>query len=369
MTDDVHLASDTIDRYLAGAASAADCARLKRTVGEQEGEALARLRHGFAQRAAFAAPSVEAAWGTWTQQHDRANADHAVVRRGARRSLTPSFFDRSWTTAQVFGATASIAVLALSVGVAVSRTATRSVQQYGTLAGERRVVTLHDGTIVRLAAATNVRVVIGSKRDGTTVSVQGAATFAVPRATRTPFIVQTATSRVRVLGTTFSVRQYSTESETRVLVTSGRVGVHAVRSDTHSHVSSYAVLDAGALGVVTDSGTIRVIPNMTADELLEQSAEELVFANRSLRDVVAELRRTYAADIRVSDSALARQHITWTVRPRVHTLDAVLDELPLMVDARIVRRNGVVLVVPGRRQRRDTVPARQSFHPETTYGR
>jgi transmembrane sensor len=226
---------------------------------------------------------------------------------------------------------------------------------YQTSAGERGVITLPDIGTITLAPATSMTVT----SEG--VSLSGQAWFALrPRAGR-PFTVRTTSAAVRVLGTSFLVRQYAHERASRVVVSEGKVSIS--RDSTAAPI----VLTARMLGVTTDSG-IALMRNVPVADYADWTHGRLVFRQVPLHQVIAELERAYDAEIRVADTLLVGQRVTITAHVGRQTLTQVLDLLAPAVDAHCARAGRAYVIAPGRanmRAPRKAVPPL----PETQYGR
>lgn len=89
--------------------------------------------------------------------------------------------------------------------------------------GEKKEVLLHDGSIVVLNSNSSITYPekFGKTRE---IKLQGEAYFKVHRNTQQPFIVQTPTVGVKVLGTSFNINAYDTLN-TKVSVLTGKVQV------------------------------------------------------------------------------------------------------------------------------------------------
>src|SRR5690606_35594665 len=98
-------------------------------------------------------------------------------------------------------------------------------QTLTTLRGPRAQFQLPDGSTVLLGPDTRLRYSHGMGQQQRLVELSGEAMFTVTHATGAPFIVRTQDALVRVLGTTFTVLQYTDESQSRVVVSAGRVSV------------------------------------------------------------------------------------------------------------------------------------------------
>lgn len=95
--------------------------------------------------------------------------------------------------------------------------------------GERRSITLADGSTVDLNARSRLRIEF-STRERRVELLDGQAFFQVVKDKRRPFIVSSGTATVRAVGTEFDV--YRRDSDTTVTVLEGRVAVYsAVRRD------------------------------------------------------------------------------------------------------------------------------------------
>ena len=91
--------------------------------------------------------------------------------------------------------------------------------------GEKRQVTLPDGTLLVLNSCSQVRYpdrFVGDLRE---VELEGEGYFRVARNEKMPFIVRTKRLDVQVLGTRFDVKSYSTDEIVSVSVESGKVQV------------------------------------------------------------------------------------------------------------------------------------------------
>jgi len=231
--------------------------------------------------------------------------------------------------------------------------------------GHRTNVRLADGSMVLLAPSTSVTMTNGEAK------ISGEAQFTiVPRSNR-PFIVRTTGAIVRVLGTRFIVRHYEGETESQVVVEDGRV---ALQANMPGRSTSTRVLSARMLAVVSDSG-IAVTTGIVVQDYIGWTQEKLVFNSVSLGDAVKALGLAYRADIRIEDSALARQKMRMEVSVADLPLSRVLDIISDVNDAHVVRHDTVYVISPGRSatQSPSRTPGRRIIphrsQPEQQYGK
>jgi transmembrane sensor len=242
---------------------------------------------------------------------------------------------------------------------------------YTTLAGQQATVTLADGSRVNLGPATTLSVTAAtsSSEESMDVHVVGQALFTVAHHANRSFHVRTGSAVARVLGTAFLVRQYATDRVARIVVTEGRVSLSGVRNT--ANVSANHVLTANMLGIVDDSGQVKMIPNIRVEEYIGWTKGQLVFQDTPARDVVADLGRAYDVDIRIVDSTRASQPLSWTVPVARWSVTHVLELLGDALDVHPVRRGRVIILVPGKSEstlQRPTSP-RSLSHAESQNGK
>jgi len=227
---------------------------------------------------------------------------------------------------------------------------------YTTRVGERADVVLADGSRITLAPQTTLRVMPEFGASHRTVRLDGEAYLTVMRADKLPFIVQTRTAMVRVLGTVFDVRSHATESNMRVAVVAGKVEVSALTGSRQR-----ITLTAGQVGRVTDS-TLAVVSQDDAAQYSAWSTGRFVFHNAPVSDVFATLNRWYGYEFKIADSTLNGESVTLGVSTQsgtaaLATLERVL-EVEMTFDGRIVtvrRRTETLPTRPNRRGLHDTI--------------
>ena len=157
------------------------------------------------------------------------------------------------------------------------------------------IVTLDDGTRVMLTPESKL---IVPKQFGElmrAVKLEGEATFTVPPGKSKPFEVRAANTKTTVTGTILTVRNFPAEGSVVVALKEGTATVKVG--------DSTRTVGAGQAVFVKESK----MREPTAPELQEATTwndKTLTIANRSLRDVLPQLRRWYGIDIKVLDLPL-----------------------------------------------------------------
>jgi ferric-dicitrate binding protein FerR (iron transport regulator) len=290
-----HPAWPALDRYVAGVATPDDRVQVERWCAEEEG------------RRAMLEDWCEA-WRHLSPDR-RTSADALqrladdIIAPGERRqqkTRSPSRNSRPWWIA-------TIASMALVFGVyrmwpalqhaRFSPSPTASVREVITAKGQIASITLSDGSRVTVGVASRLTIPADFGARNRTLSLDGQALFTVTDNAQMPFMVRTASSITRVLGTTFMVRRYAADSVMSVAVVSGKV------------VFDSTVVVAGQQATRLGRGGVSISP-VSARNVTAWTTGRIAFDDAPLRDVVAELNRWYGVRFVVNDSSLAAERVT-----------------------------------------------------------
>lgn len=161
---------------------------------------------------------IEALWNTAGRLHghpDTARDVAAALARGARKRRLTRLWSRPVQVGVGLAAVTAAAALAFTITL-------ESGQPYTTGLGEQRLVSLDDGSRVRLDTDTQVRVKF-TKGGRHIELVRGQAFFDVAHDAARPFVVEAGGQSVRAIGTRFDVRR--DDKEIRVTLVQGAVEV------------------------------------------------------------------------------------------------------------------------------------------------
>ena len=98
--------------------------------------------------------------------------------------------------------------------------------------------------------------------------------------------------------------------------------------------------------MIDAGGTVRRSPSVIVDDYVAWTRGALVFHNTPVDSVIAELRRWYDVDLRVESPSLGAEAITITFT--MESSGEAVAALAKVLDADIVRSNGVVRLAPRR---------------------
>ncbi|CUI88295.1 FecR family protein [Achromobacter kerstersii] len=250
------------------------------------------------------------------------------VREGLRAGVRRS--QRQFALRAAF-ACAGLAAVALGVWWSLPVEAPTFTAAIRTERGERRQLTLPDGSVLDINGGTQARVLLyAARRD--VVLDSGEINFTVSPDAARPFIVDAGSGVVRVTGTVFDVRRDA--NQVAVLVESGTVQV----SGGHWWNLGHAVLRAGHGIRVPGSGAIGVPAPADVQTATAWRDGRVVFKNATLTDVVSEMNRYLATPLRLSDDKAGRLRVSASF-----TLDrpeALVDALPSIAPVRMTPHPG-----------------------------
>lgn len=264
-------------------------------------------------------------------------ANNAEARAILHRPRQPALPRR-----QVFGGAALVTAMAAAVAIAVI-VATGSfdrTQEFRTVRGELRTVTLEDGSRVTLNTDTELSVVF--KRGERRVQVaQGQTFIQVAKDPARTFKVIVQDTEVRALGTAFDV--YTDGTSVQVSMAEGTAAVYDANEDSDSTgATPVAVISAGQQLIAAAMVPVRVV-KMDARGAGAWRENRVVFERTPLADAVRDVNRYRGAPIVIGNPDIASMTISGTYR--IDRLDgfveALLGTLPIQIQHE--DENGIVL--------------------------
>ena len=226
---------------------------------------------------------VEAMWG----RGEALRADPEIARALAATLKSGRPVRRSSMLALGSVAAATV-ILAVTIGVWAERNGQSGERIYQTAIGQQQVVEMPDGSSVRLDTDSRVATRFGrSERD--VALLRGRAFFSVAHDAGRPFVVVAGDTRVRAIGTRFSVRRDPTDVQVvlvqGVVTVSSRV-IGSKPGPTWTLKAGQQLIADGATG-----GPVPVDVALATGWLQSR----LIFRDLPLREAIAEVNR-YTAD-------------------------------------------------------------------------
>jgi len=184
-----------------------------------------------------------------------------------------------------------------------------------TTTGERRAVTLLDGSIVTLNTASEIHVDY-STHQRRIILARGEALFDVQKNTSRPFVVRAGAGEITALGTIFDVRIYGNDSNSvSVALLEGKISVEKTLPDFAQNPNlreptiSKKLLSSGESLMFSDSTMSDVKKIAEISQTAAWKDGTVYFTNAPLADIVAEINRYSVRKIVIQDSSLKDERL------------------------------------------------------------
>ncbi|HLX90855.1 MAG TPA: FecR domain-containing protein [Puia sp.] len=168
-----------------------------------------------------------------------------------------------------------------------------AAQEYNVLSnprGSRPIsLTLNDGTVVWLDAASSLRYPVAFAGSERKVEISGQGYFEVAHDASKPFKVLRGSTQVEVLGTHFDVDAYEDDSDLKVTLLEGKVKV--------SNDGTIAMLSRGEQAKVNAGGQIIKVSGVDIDEVMAWKNGKFIFSGNDITSVMRQLSRWYDVDV------------------------------------------------------------------------
>jgi transmembrane sensor len=160
-----------------------------------------------------------------------------------------------------------------------------------TARGQKFKITLPDGTIASLDAASSLQFPSNFEGKERKVFVTGQVYFDVAQDPRKPFIVSADGFQVNVLGTRFNVNAYQDDPFKYVTLLQGSVQM------TDSKGGNVRTLMPGNQGKLNTAGNLTVIPQADIEMVMAWQEGAFQFRDTEIKQVLMQLSRWYQVDI------------------------------------------------------------------------
>jgi len=172
-----------------------------------------------------------------------------------------------------------------------------------TAAGERKIITLSDGSKITLNNSSHLKFPNVFPSDLREVFLEGEGFFEIVHNAKKPFIVRTGKLKIQVLGTSFDVRHYKSDLNMEVTVATGKVGVNAT-----GNKGTWMLLPGKQLKYNSLTGKVLQV-NVNTDDYTGWQKGQLIFKDERLESVCKQLERWYGVTLTIKTAALKNKRI------------------------------------------------------------
>lgn len=307
-----------------------------------------------------------------SEAYDRADTVWAAFGALSRDTVHERHFKQSWpgrvrtVTARLCGAWQAhafakggiVAAIALTLfGVVIlpqvlqtspgELAETPLLSSYATKIGETKAITLSDGTLVTLGAASGIEVAMSSSERVITLA-QGAALFDVAHDQGRPFSVKAEGFTARVLGTVFDVRNNG--GVVRLSVADGVVAAShpLIINGAPSSMVSQREVTAGQKLHATSADGLSTVETFREDSFAAWREDRLKYEAATLSELVADANRYSETPIEIGPALQNLANVKVTVSFLGNDIDGMLTTLADIFPVEIDRSSDSVVVIRGR---------------------
>jgi transmembrane sensor len=161
--------------------------------------------------------------------------------------------------------------------------------------GGQYKITLADGTMVWLNAASSIRFPVlftGTQRK---VEITGEVYFEVAKNKTMPFKVKASSSEVEVLGTHFNVNAYEDEASIKTTLLEGSVKVSTTSFVSNTQTTKF--LQPGQQASSSNNGKINILNNVDLEETMAWKNGRFQFKSTDLKSMLRQIARWYDVDV------------------------------------------------------------------------
>lgn len=175
-----------------------------------------------------------------------------------------------------------------------------SIRTITTLDDQHRLVTLSDGTKIRLNSNSTIKIPNPFASDKRNVTLNGEAWFDVAHEENRPFHIQAGQATIDVLGTEFNVKMDDIAGNVQVAVAEGRVSLN----NSHHENGSSAILTQNTYAVYNIDSREILIEHTPVENYMSWISGKLFFYNEPLWVVSRYIERLYDVSFQFNNESL-----------------------------------------------------------------
>lgn len=208
-----------------------------------------------------------------------------------------------------------------------------------TIAGEKQNITLADGSKIWLNENSQLSYPKEFLDNERLVKLKGEAFFDIEKNPSKVFQINTSESTVQVLGTSFNVRAYQTESSTTVTVKSGKVKFSENNNDNNFILTKN---QEAILNHTSSNFNLNENANLNA---IAWQTNKLSFRNEALSDVFKTLEKHFDIEIDCKNETLKK--CTYSLTPQKIDLETLFEDLKKFYKLEIKKEGTKKYIISG----------------------
>ena len=196
--------------------------------------------------------------------------------------------------------------------------------------GKHAQFTLDDGTKITLDAGSTFSYSDDFNKETREVFLNGEGYFEVSPNPEKPFIINTHSAVITVLGTKFNVRAWQRYREVKVAVTEGKVSFR-----TNKTADEEVIITRGQLSILYNGGKPTEPRVVDVNKHLLWQKYEFDFVDTPFSEILDQLERWHDLQISLTDAATAADRLTVHIQNK--PVDDILELIGALTDLRYKR--------------------------------
>jgi transmembrane sensor len=285
------------------------------------------------------------------QMREIIHASHNKIQNRLKTDRTKSIM-RWWPTLAVAATVAILATVAIynfiptAVQPGNSEIASRSEldEQIKNETSLVKYVMLTDSTKVSLQPNSSIRITNDFNQNDRKIFLSGEAFFNVSHDPSRPFYVEAGNVVTKVLGTSFNIRAFSTDTAITVKVNTGKVSVYAGETTKQKKYDRPLILTANQQAVYSKEEHVVEKSIVESPRILlpEQEVRRLKFEAAPMTEVMEAIEKAYGVEISFSEDDFSSCKLTTTLG--TDGLFNRLDILCRAIGAAYTQEDGRILI-------------------------
>ncbi len=309
--------------------------RLHASVSQSQAEADWAAFEAWLDAAPSNRAAFDAAEALWNELGRRSDVVGAGLKTDQSATILTLPIRRAIAGPLFWSAAAAVAASILLLVGPFSPLGGVSPSLYLTAKGERKTVTLADGSRIEMNGGSRMTVRMGRHRREVDIAEGSEAAFTVTHDAARPFLVYAGDRTIRDLGTEFDVLRNG--GDLRVTVRAGLVEVGPAAGAAGESVA----LEPGRQLNHHQGSAASDVTLVTADDAFGWRSGRLIYRDRPLSEVAADLSRYYAQPVRADGPAAA---LRFSGVLAIADEPAVINRLSALVPVSANRQEGVIVL-------------------------
>jgi len=183
-----------------------------------------------------------------------------------------------------------------------------AMQEITSPTGIRSRIVLPDGSNVWLNAESTIKFKVPFDQKNRDVSLSGEAFFDVQKNPNVPFVVNSGSVNVKVLGTRFNYRAFEEENKIEIVLAEGKVSLNTDGEKRANEI----IMKPGDRAVYDKTSNLTSVTNEPIEKYIAWHDGKMVFDETAMPEVASQIGRWFGVEVVIADPKINKYRITTT---------------------------------------------------------